>query len=51
MRKSHSAQQSFEMEMRRLRQMSIEERVREALELQDRFSWLDPSNEDKENHG
>jgi len=51
MRKSHSAQQSFEMEMQRLRRMSIEERVREALEMQDRFAWLAPSREEKGNHG
>ncbi len=46
MRESRSAQQSFAVEMRRLHGMSIEDRVREALGMNDRFSWLDPTKKD-----
>ena len=42
MRASPSARQSFEMELARLRGMSIEDRITEALSLKDRFSWLEP---------
>ncbi len=51
MRQSHSAQQSFDVELQRLRRMSIEERVREALGMQDRFAGLAPCAEEKVNHG
>ncbi len=45
-RRSRSAAQSFEMEMKRLRSMTIEERVLEALGLSERFSWLTPPTSD-----
>lgn len=51
LRQSHSARQSFEMELQRVRRMSIEQRVREALTLQDRFAWLDPCREEEGQHG
>ncbi len=45
-RRSRSAELSFAMEMKRLRGMSIEERVLEALSLSERFFWLNPSTSD-----
>lgn len=42
MRKSHCARQSFDAEMKRLRGMSIEDRVLEALDMADHYAWLDP---------
>ena len=41
MRTSRSARQSFDAEMTRLRGMSIEERVLEALGMAERYSWLE----------
>jgi hypothetical protein len=46
MRKSQSAQQSFTEEVNRLHGMSIEERVLEALGMNQRFSWLNPTPRD-----
>jgi len=46
MRRSHSAAQSFDRELSRLRAMSIENRINEALSLKDRFSWLKPAVKD-----
>jgi len=43
MRKSRCAQKSFGAELKRLHAMSIEDRVREALGMQKRFSWLSPT--------
>jgi len=42
MRRSVSAEKSREDELRRLRLMTIEERIHKALAMQDRFSWLKP---------
>ncbi len=39
---SASARKSFEREMMRLRGMSFEARIAEALSLNDDFSWLEP---------
>ena len=39
---SASARKSFEREMVRLRGMSVEARIAEALSLNDDFSWLEP---------
>ena len=39
---STSARKSFEREMARLRGMSIEARIVEALSLNEEFSWLEP---------
>jgi len=39
---SISARKSFEKELARLRSLSVEERILEALSLQDVFSWLEP---------
>jgi hypothetical protein len=47
LRKSHCAQASFAVELKRLRAMSIEERVLEALGLHNRFSWIDPIPKDR----
>ncbi len=46
MRSSRSAGQSFDRELERLRAMSIESRILEALSLKDRFSWLKPAVKD-----
>jgi hypothetical protein len=46
MRKSHSAQQSLDVELARLRHMSIEDRVIEALSIKDSFTWLEPTAKD-----
>jgi hypothetical protein len=46
MRKSHSAQQSMDVELARLRSMSIEDRVVEALSIKDLFVWLKPTGKD-----
>jgi hypothetical protein len=46
MRKSHSAQQSLDAELSRLRRLSIEARVVEALSPQDLFVWLEPTAKD-----
>ena len=46
MRRSHSARQAFDRELSRLRAMSIESRINEALSLKDRFSWLKPAKKD-----
>jgi hypothetical protein len=46
MRRSHSARQSFDRELSRLRAMSIENRINEALSLKDRFAWLKPAAKD-----
>jgi len=45
-RRSHSARQAFERELTRLRAMSIESRINEALSLKDRFAWLKPAMKD-----
>jgi hypothetical protein len=42
MRRSVSAEKSREDELRRLRLMTIEERIHKALGMKDRFSWLKP---------
>ncbi len=42
-RRSHSAAASFERELARLTTMSIENRIREALSMKDRFSELKPA--------
>jgi hypothetical protein len=42
LRKSRCAAQSRQQETARLRRMSIEERVRSALEMDKRFSWIKP---------
>jgi hypothetical protein len=42
MRKSRCAQRSLDMELSRLRRMSIEDRIIEALSIKARFSWLQP---------
>lgn len=39
---SASARKSFETEMARLRGMSVEARIAEALSLNEDFSWLEP---------
>ena len=39
---SASARKSFEREMARLHGMSVEERIAEALSLDEAFSWLEP---------
>lgn len=39
---SASARKSFEREMVRLRGMSVEARIAEALSLNEDFSWLEP---------
>lgn len=41
-RKSHSADASFAAELRRLREMSIEDRVLEALGMGSRYAGLEP---------
>jgi hypothetical protein len=46
LRKSHCARQSFDRELSRLRAMSIENRINEALSLKDRFSGLNPAVKD-----
>ncbi|MEO0453063.1 MAG: hypothetical protein AAFY98_02855 [Verrucomicrobiota bacterium] len=46
-RRSHCGGQSFELELERLRRMSVEERIREVLTMEDRFSTLKPSPIDK----
>ena len=40
---SASARKSFEREMARLRSMSVEERIMEALSLNEEFAWLEPA--------
>jgi hypothetical protein len=42
MRRSVTAEKSREDELRRLRLMTIEERIHKALTIKDRFSWLKP---------
>lgn len=42
-RKSRSAEQSFAGELKRLRGMSMEQRVIEALGMSERFSWIPPA--------
>jgi len=42
-RRSASANASLAAEMERLRQMTIEERIKAALSMRDRFAWLDPA--------
>ena len=42
MRRSVSVEKSREDELRRLRLMTIEERIHKALGMKDRFSWLKP---------
>jgi hypothetical protein len=44
-RKSHCADQARTAELARLRRLSIEERIAEALSMSDRFSWLRPTAE------
>lgn len=41
-RKSHCANQSLAAELQRLRGMSMEERVLEALGMGMRYSWIEP---------
>ncbi|MDX2226652.1 MAG: hypothetical protein SFY92_06160, partial [Verrucomicrobiae bacterium] len=45
-RKSHCAGQSFDAEMKRLRAMTIEQRVLEALGMNERFAWITPVSKD-----
>jgi hypothetical protein len=40
---SHCATQSRERELQRLRRMSVEERVRAALTMGNRFAWIQPA--------
>ncbi len=47
MRKSHCAALSFAQELKRLRSMSVEERIVEALGMGQRFAWLSPVNKGK----
>lgn len=42
-RRSRSAEQSFAMELNRLRSLSVEELALEALGMPERFSWIPPS--------
>lgn len=42
-RRSASAEAAFKAEMERVRAMTIKERMIEALELSQRFSWIQPS--------
>lgn len=42
-RKSRCAEQARAAELARLRRMSIEDRITEALSMSDRFSWLQPA--------
>jgi len=42
-RSSLCAQRAFDAELSRLRRMSIEERIAEALSMNERFSWLQPA--------
>lgn len=46
MRHSRSARLSMDLELLRLRGMSIEARIIEALSIPDRFSWLQPTLKD-----
>jgi len=47
LRRSRCAGQSFAEELRRLHAMSIEERVVEALGMDQRFAWLAPARKDR----
>ena len=40
---SACARKSFERELARLRSMSVEERIMEALTMSDEFAWLKPA--------
>jgi ABC-type lipopolysaccharide export system ATPase subunit len=42
-RRSKCAAESLQQELARLRQMSVEERIRSALEMDRRFSWIKPA--------
>jgi len=42
-RPSTCATASLAAEMERLRKMTIEERIKVALSMRDRFAWLDPT--------
>ncbi len=42
-RRSASAEASFQAELERVRGMSIEQRVLEALTMSERFAWLVPT--------
>jgi hypothetical protein len=41
-RRSASAEKSLKDELCRLKQMTVEERIRRALGMKERFSWLKP---------
>jgi hypothetical protein len=43
LRKSRCAQESLAAELKRLRKLSIEERILEALDMSDRFAWILPT--------
>jgi hypothetical protein len=43
LRKSRCAQESLASELKRLRKLSIEERVLEALGMSERFAWILPT--------
>jgi hypothetical protein len=40
---SACARKSFERELARLRSMSVEERIMEALTMSEEFAWLEPT--------
>ena len=42
-RRSASAEAAFKAEMKRVRAMTIKERMIEALEMSQRFSWIQPT--------
>lgn len=46
-RKSASADASFRAELARVKGMTIEDRVKAALSMRERFAWLEPVSRDK----
>lgn len=46
-RRSASADAAFQAELERVRRMSIEERVKAALSMRERFGWLNPVSKPK----
>lgn len=47
-RRSASAKRSLAAEMERVRAMSVEERIKAALSMRERFNWLQPAPESGE---
>lgn len=45
LRNSRSAQQSFDAEMKRLRGLTLEARILEALGMTERYSWIETTTE------